>query len=119
MHVVMFGDQHVESLGGAQVSMRLQREFLERAGHTVTIVAPALHGRRAAAVAPDDAYVDVPSIPITFDREYSLSWPGGRTDRWVDDALAARPRDCAIEGGEHGGRQLLRCRCTTGFQRFG
>lgn len=91
MHVVMFGDQHVESLGGAQVSMRLQREFLERAGHTVTIVAPALHGRRAAAVAPDDAYVDVPSIPITLDREYSLSWPGGRTDRWVDDALAVRP----------------------------
>ena len=29
MHVVMFGDQHVESLGGAQVSMRLQRRFLE------------------------------------------------------------------------------------------
>ena len=39
MHVVMFGDQHVESLGGAQVSTRLQRRFLEKAGHTVTIVA--------------------------------------------------------------------------------
>ena len=37
MHVVMFGDQHLESLGGAQVSMRLQRRFLEKAGHTVTI----------------------------------------------------------------------------------
>ena len=48
MHVVMFGDQHVESLGGAQVSMRLQRRFLEKAGHTVTIVAPAMHGARAA-----------------------------------------------------------------------
>ena len=51
MHVVMFGDQHVESLGGAQVSMRLQRRFLEKAGHTVTIVAPAMHGARGRAVA--------------------------------------------------------------------
>jgi glycosyltransferase involved in cell wall biosynthesis len=89
MHVVMFGDQHVESLGGAQVSMRLQRRFLERAGHTVTIVAPAMHGRRAAG--PDAAYVDTPSIAITPDREYSMSWPGGRTDRFVDRALASRP----------------------------
>jgi glycosyltransferase involved in cell wall biosynthesis len=90
MHVVMFGDQHVESLGGAQVSMRLQRRFLERAGHTVTIVAPKMRGRRAG-VAPDVAYVDTPSIPITPDREYSLAWPGGRTDRFVDAALAERP----------------------------
>jgi len=89
MHVVMFGDQHVESLGGAQVSMRLQRRFLERAGHTVTIVAPRMHGPRAAG--GDEALVDTPSIPITLDREYSLSWPGTRTDRFVDAALAARP----------------------------
>lgn len=86
----MFGDQHVESLGGAQVSMRLQRRFLERAGHTVTIVAPRMHGPRAAAIAPDDAYVDLPSVPITPDREYALSWPGRRTDRFVDAALAVR-----------------------------
>ncbi len=89
MHVVMFGDQHVESLGGAQVSMRLQRRFLERAGHTVTIVAPKMHGRRT--VAADAAYLDTPSIPITPDREYSLAWPGRRTDRFVDRALASRP----------------------------
>lgn len=89
MHVVMFADQHVESLGGAQVSIRLQRRFLERAGHTVTIVAPRMHGRRAAT--PDPSYIDTPSIPITPDREYSLSWPGRRTDRFVDAALRARP----------------------------
>ncbi|MGZ0712366.1 glycosyltransferase (plasmid) [Coraliomargarita sp. W4R53] len=90
MHVVMFGDQHLESLGGAQVSMRLQRRFLERAGHTVTVVAPALHGARATLVS-DDAYIDLPSIWITPDREYSLAWPGRRTDKWVDAALGARP----------------------------
>jgi glycosyltransferase involved in cell wall biosynthesis len=70
--------------------MRLQRRFLERAGHTVTIVAPKMHGRRAG-IAPDVAYVDTPSIPITPDREYSLTWPGRRTDRFVDAALAGRP----------------------------
>ncbi|MFF8186728.1 glycosyltransferase [Microbacterium sp. NPDC016588] len=86
MHVVMFADQHVESLGGAQVSMRLQRRFLERAGHTVTIVAPRMH--RPAPT--DAAYVDLPSIPVTLDREYALSWPGRRTDRLVDAALAGR-----------------------------
>ncbi|MHC2998385.1 glycosyltransferase [Microbacterium sp. HJ5] len=91
MHVVMFGDQHVETLGGAQVSMRLQRRFLELAGHTVTIVAPSVHGPRGKEIAPDAAYLDMPSMPITADREYSTSWPGGSTDRWVDAALAARP----------------------------
>jgi 1,2-diacylglycerol 3-alpha-glucosyltransferase len=91
VHVVMFGDQHVETLGGAQVSMRLQRRFLEKAGHTVTVVAPRVHGPRGQAIAPDAAYLDIPSIPITPDREYSMSWPGRRTDRWVDAALAARP----------------------------
>ncbi|MEV4686526.1 glycosyltransferase family 4 protein [Microbacterium sp. LWH3-1.2] len=91
MHVVMFGDQHAESLGGAQVSMRLQRRFLEKAGHTVTMVAPAMHGPRAQAAAGDHAYVDLPSVPITADREYSMTWPGRRTDRWLDAAMTGRP----------------------------
>lgn len=89
MHIVFFGDQHLDSLGGAQVSMRLQRRFLERAGHTVTVVAPAMHGPRRAA--PDAAYVDLPSIPITADREYALTWPGARTDRALDAAMTRRP----------------------------
>ena len=90
MHVLFFADQHLESLGGAQVSMRLQRRFLEKAGHTVSVVAPALHGRRARGAAPDPAYLDMPSIAITPDREYSFTWPGRRTDRWVDAAVARR-----------------------------
>jgi len=86
VHVVMFADQHLESLGGAQVSMRLQRRFLERAGHTVTVVAPRMH--RPAPT--DPAFVDTPSIAITPDREYALTWPGARTDRFVDAALSRR-----------------------------
>lgn len=86
MHVVMFADQHLASLGGAQVSMRLQKRFLERAGHVVTVVAPRMH-----RVAPDDSgSLDLPSIAITPDREYALSWPGARTDRFVDAQMGAR-----------------------------
>ncbi|MGO2684850.1 MAG: glycosyltransferase, partial [Microbacterium sp.] len=88
MHIVFFGDQHLESLGGAQVSMRLQRRFLERAGHTVTAVAPKMH---AGTHAVDAGYLDLPSIPITLDREYSMSWPGRRTDRFLDRAFTTRP----------------------------
>lgn len=97
MHVVMFGDQHLESLGGAQVSMRLQRRFLEKAGHTVTVVAPRMHRPRPGAASVADpvdaasAYLDLPSIPITFDREYSFTWPGGRADRLLDAAMRGRP----------------------------
>lgn len=92
MHIVFFGDQHLDSLGGAQVSMRLQREFLERAGHTVTVVAPKMHGARAStSSAPGGAYVDLPSMPITIDREYSMSWPGRATDRFLDRAMTRRP----------------------------
>jgi glycosyltransferase involved in cell wall biosynthesis len=87
----MFGDQHLESLGGAQVSMRLQQRFLEKAGHVVTVVAPRMHGPRAAAARRDDAYLDLPSVPITFDREYSFTWPGRRTDRFLDNAMTGRP----------------------------
>lgn len=87
----MFGDQHVETLGGAQVSMRLQRRFLEKAGHTVTVVAPAMHGARARGITPDPASVDMPSIPVTLDREYAMTRPTRRMDRWVDAALQSRP----------------------------
>ena len=90
MHVVFFADQHLDSLGGAQVSMRLQRTFLERAGHLVTVVAPRMHARRDDA-APSEGNVDLPSLPITLDREYAMTWPGRATDRVLDRAMAHRP----------------------------
>lgn len=90
MHIVFFGDQHLDSLGGAQVSMRLQREFLERAGHTVSVVAPRMHGPRASAQGRRGD-VNLPSVPITVDREYSMTWPGRATDRFLDRAMTRRP----------------------------
>ncbi|QBR75245.1 glycosyltransferase [Microbacterium sediminis] len=91
MHIVMFADQHVETLGGAQVSTRLQRRYLERAGHTVTIVAPRRHGPRSRIHADDPAYADLPSMIATIDREYSVTWPGRRADGAVERALRDRP----------------------------
>ncbi len=91
MHIVFFGDQHLDSLGGAQVSMRLQRRFLEAAGHLVTVVAPRMHGGWTGGGAVSESTVDMPSFAITPDREYSMTWPGTRTDRFVDHAFIGRP----------------------------
>jgi glycosyltransferase involved in cell wall biosynthesis len=87
MHILMLSDQHAESAGGVQVSIRLQTRFLERAGHTVTVCAPRMH----AAHRTDPHDVDTASIPITFDREYSASFPGPWTDTALDRAMAGRP----------------------------
>ena len=107
MHVVMFGDQHAETLGGAQVSMRLQRRFLEKAGHTVTIVAPRRHGRRSAQHSEDPGYADLPSIPVTLGREYSMTWPSARADRAVDAVMAGRlPVDIVHVQGDFWGAFL-------------
>jgi glycosyltransferase involved in cell wall biosynthesis len=92
MHVLIVTDQHPESLGGVQVAIRQQRRYLERLGHRVTIAAPALHRRGYVADPADrEAYVDLPSMPITRDREYGLSLPGRRTDRVLAAALAGLP----------------------------
>jgi 1,2-diacylglycerol 3-alpha-glucosyltransferase len=89
MHILIVTDQHAESLGGVQVSIRLQRRYLEKAGHTVSVAASRLH--RRGYVSQDPGYVDLPSFPITRDREYSISWPGRRTDRALAAALRGRP----------------------------
>ncbi len=92
MHVLVVTDQHPDSLGGVQVAIRLQREALEHLGHRVTIAAPALH-RPGYVQAPVDAaaYLDLPSRPITRDKEYGVSWPSARTDRALARGLAGLP----------------------------
>lgn len=88
----MVTDQHPESLGGVQVALRLQRRHLERLGHRVTIAAPALHRPGYVKQAADrEAYLDLPSRPITADREYGVAWPGADTDRAIAVGLARRP----------------------------
>ncbi|RUR01643.1 glycosyltransferase [Labedella endophytica] len=86
MHILIVSDQHAESAGGVQVSIRLQTKFLERAGHAVTVCAPRMHAPHR--LDPHD--VDTRSIPITLDREYSASLPGRWSDAALDRAMASR-----------------------------
>ena len=87
MHILAVTDQHPESLGGVQVSLRLQRKYLERAGHRLTIVAPRMH----RSSSPDPSTISLPSIAITRDREYAMHWPGRRSERVVLRALQLLP----------------------------
>lgn len=86
MHILIVSDQHAESAGGVQVSIRLQTKFLERAGHTVTVCAPRMHVPHRS----DPHDVDTRSLPITLDREYSASLPGRWTDAQLDRAMLSR-----------------------------
>lgn len=66
MKIAFFVDQHPHSLGGVQTSVLLQRKFLRRLGHEVTIFAP-----KARKAVPDPEIVVLPSYYLTPDREYS------------------------------------------------
>lgn len=93
MHILVVTDQHPDSLGGAQVAIRTQRASLEALGHRVTIAAPAMHRPEYRMRDEDrEAYLELPSRPITPDREYGVSWPTARTDRALATALRTLPR---------------------------
>ncbi|MFB0835200.1 glycosyltransferase [Arthrobacter halodurans] len=85
LHIAMFVDQHPGTLGGMQTSVRLQRSFLEAAGHVVTVVAPATRARHHEP----ESTVELPSLPLGG--EYSYCLPGRRNDRALESRLAGRP----------------------------
>jgi 1,2-diacylglycerol 3-alpha-glucosyltransferase len=89
MHIAMFLDQHPESLGGAQLSARVQRRYLERAGHLVTICAP--RSFRSEGTTADSRTWLTAAFPITSDREYSATVPSLIVDRSLDRAAASAP----------------------------
>jgi glycosyltransferase involved in cell wall biosynthesis len=87
MHVLIFCEQHPFTLGGAQVSVNLQAEFLERAGNTVTFVSPSL---RSGPV-DDERFIDLPSFAIPTVREYTWLWPRQSHLAQITEALRTRP----------------------------
>ncbi len=87
MHVLFFGDQHPHTLGGAQVSITLQGEFLEKAGGVATWVSPALRG----GALDDPRFIDVPSHALSPFDKYTGFWPSRRALDFVDRALQSRP----------------------------
>lgn len=109
MHIVIVTDQHPDSLGGAQVSIRLQRAYLEREGHRVTVVAPRHRaGERGEVVGDPHWYrgriIELPSLPITRDRDYGVSWPGAGSVRRIERALdGVEPADLVHVQGDFWG----------------
>lgn len=87
MHVLIFCEQHPHTLGGAQVSVNLQAEFLERAGHTVTFVSPAL---RSGPV-DDERFIDLPSFAVPTVKEYTWIWPKRSHLALIDRHMESRP----------------------------
>lgn len=91
MHVAFFSDQHPATLGGLQVSIGLQREYLERAGHTVTVCSPDSKRKPSPQFSrPGDV-----SLRATQVGDYSFRLAGPRTDRDTDAGFDDRPPvDC-------------------------
>lgn len=92
MHILIVTDQHPDSLGGAQVAIRAQRDALMQLGHTVTIAAPAMHlsvAERQKRTTTD--CIELPSRPVTRDREYSMSWPSAKSVDVIRSQLAGKP----------------------------
>ena len=87
MHILIFCEQHPHTLGGAQMSVVLQAKYLERAGHTVTFVSPAL--RTGPVRSPQ--FIDLPSWPIPSVKDYTWLWPTRSLFARVLSALDARP----------------------------
>jgi 1,2-diacylglycerol 3-alpha-glucosyltransferase len=102
LHICFFTDQHPSTLGGAQASVLLQRTFLERAGHTVTIVAP----QDPAGGSDDPGVVALPALTVARG-QYSAVLPSRRMDARVDRALEARgPVDVVHLQGDFWGAWL-------------
>lgn len=87
MHILIFCEQHPHTLGGAQMSVVLQAKFLERLGHTVTFVSPAL---RTGPVASSQ-FIDLPSWPIPSVKHYTWLWPRTSHLRLIEKGLESRP----------------------------
>jgi glycosyltransferase involved in cell wall biosynthesis len=75
VHILIFLDQNPASLGGVQASVLLQQKYLERAGHRVTIAAPASKFGRRSVQHPDQksGQIIYPSFPLTPNREYNAT----------------------------------------------
>ena len=87
MHIAIFCEQHPHTLGGAQMSVLLQAKFLERAGHTVTYISPALR----SGPLDDPQFIDLPSMAVPTVTQYTWLWPRQRHMRIIEDSLASRP----------------------------
>jgi glycosyltransferase involved in cell wall biosynthesis len=88
MHIVIFVDFHVSSIGGVATSVVAQAEALEAAGHTVTVVCPPPAVKGTGSVL---SLVVLPAVPFARPNGFPMVMPGAQADRAVEKALAKRP----------------------------
>jgi glycosyltransferase involved in cell wall biosynthesis len=87
MHVAFFSDQHPATLGGLQVSVGLQRDFLEALGHTATVCAPDSKRKPSPQYSrPTDVLLRSRQVG-----EQSFHFAGKLVDRETDVGFAGRP----------------------------
>lgn len=97
MHIAFFSDQHPATLGGLQVSLGLQRQHLERLGHTVTVCAP----KSKRTPSPRYSHPDDVSVGAIQVGEHSFSLAGARFDDAIDRAFLRKPTvDCVHVQGD-------------------
>lgn len=83
MHILIFLDQHMDTLGGVQSSVSLQKKYLEQLGHTVSVCSPSSINKLE-----DKGYIATPSFPITYDKEYHVTLPSKKIERLIDKKVA-------------------------------
>lgn len=86
MHILIFLDQNPASLGGVQASVLLQQKYLERAGHKVTVAAPA------SKFPPKAGQILYPSFPLTPNREYAATARLTQAYNFIVAELAKQPQ---------------------------
>ena len=87
MHIAFFSDQHPATLGGLQVSLGLQRKYLEATGHTVTVCAPYSKHRPSPQYSRESDVL----LPSKQWGDHSFCLAGTTIDRATDEGFARRP----------------------------
>ncbi|MGB3414654.1 MAG: glycosyltransferase [Microbacteriaceae bacterium] len=97
MHIAIFLDQHPDSLGGAQLSVRLQKQYLERAGHRVTLVSSRWWRDSKASTTSDgrerqlEQNIELPALRLTTDGEYGFARWDARVRKLLLQKFAELP----------------------------
>ncbi|QPK81190.1 glycosyltransferase [Schaalia sp. ZJ405] len=87
MHIAFFSDQHPATLGGLQVSLGLQRHYLEQLGHTVTVCSPDSKCKPSPQYSrPED--ITVRSFQFG---DHAFHLAGGMWDREIDAKFEPLP----------------------------
>ena len=109
MHIAVFTDYYLPTLGGVQTSIKAQKDTLEKAGHKVTIFCP-LH-----QTSTDPSIVRLPTSTRFKPDNYPFAWsPDAVIDASIShirelgdvDIIHIHSEMAAAIGGIHAGQSL-------------